>query len=236
MIQLGKVKLNGTPRVALAVKDRVPAAAVRGLAKQGVDIIELRIDQFSSAAEKDVLNEIKKYKSFPKIATLRARAEGGAWKGSEKERLSLFKAVIPKVEAVDIELSSKRILAAVVREARRKGKKIIVSYHNFSGTPSDPQLNQIFARAKKAGADIVKIAALVRRPADARRLAVFTLANAEKNLICIGMGGRGAVTRVLFPGLGSLITYAFLGKPTAPGQFDLRTTSHLLKKLYPIRG
>ncbi|MSR77215.1 MAG: type I 3-dehydroquinate dehydratase [Candidatus Omnitrophica bacterium] len=233
MIRLASLRLGGIPRVAVSLKDRIPPHAIDDAKRFGVDIIELRIDQYASFEKKYVLQEVKKNKGFPKIATIRSRREGGRWNQSEETRLVLFQAVMPYVDAVDIELSSKEIMSQVIQEARKKNKLVIVSHHDFDRTPEDKKLKQILNQAKKLGADIVKIAALVLKREDTRRLASFTIMNAHKNLISIGMGTYGASTRVLFPGLGSLITYASIGEPTAPGQLDYRTTVEFLRKLYP---
>ncbi len=233
MIKIGSLTLGGTPRVALSVKDRVPPSILRKAKQLGVDLVECRIDQYASFEAKYVVNEVKKIKGLPKIATIRLRREGGKWSLAETARLNLFKAVMPCVDAVDIELSAKEILPDLIREARRRKKIVIVSCHNFKKTPADAKLRQVLQQGKKLGAGIVKIATLVHRRKDLQRLASFTIAHAGKNLICIGMGAQGTSTRLLFPGVGSLITYTHMGQPTAPGQIDCKTTLEFLKKMYP---
>jgi 3-dehydroquinate dehydratase len=44
------------------------------------------------------------------------------------------------------------------------------------------------------------------------------------------MGPRGRATRVLFPALGSLFTFASLDKKTAPGQLGLEETLRAIEK------
>ena len=233
MIKLGQLPLNGLPRIAVGFTDQTSLTTIRNAKKHGLDIVELRIDQYGSFDKRYVLKELKKFKGTPTIATIRSKTEGGAWNLSEAERLSLFKAVIPEVNAIDIELSSKTIIKELVQTAHRAKKLVFISYHNFEGTPEVPQLNKIANKAKTLGADVVKIATLVWKREDIRKLSLFTLSNAPKNLITIGMGPNGVISRILFPALGSLITYASLGKPTAPGQLDYHTTFELLRKLYP---
>lgn len=231
-LKIGKLPLNGTPRIAAGFKDHTPLGLIRKARKGGLDIAEMRIDQYASFARGHVLKEIAKFKDFPKIATIRSRKEGGNWNLSEKERLALFAAVLPKVQAVDIELSSTAILGAVVKAARAAGKTVIISYHNFKQTPKPAVLNKTLRQAKARGADIVKIAAMARKRADVQALAVFTRDNADQNLITISMGERGSVSRVAFPALGSLITYASCGGTTAPGQLSYDKTAALLKVIY----
>ena len=52
----------------------------------------------------------------------------------------------------------------------------------------------------------------------------------EKLLCVIGMGPDWAHTRVLFPQLGSCLTYGYLDKPTAPGQFSAAELTEKLQQ------
>ena len=228
-ISLGKLILGSRPAIVVPFSGTVTAPAVRRAKAAGMDAAELRLDLYPSLSPDIFIREIRKFKGTPVIATVRSRKEGGKWSGSEKERLELFKAVFPLVDAVDIELSSKVILKEVLREARRLKKTVIVSYHNFSRTPSRPFLEKILKDAKSAGAGIVKIAAMARSEKDLRILAEFTGARASENLITLSMGSRGAFSGVLLPALGSLLTFAHTGKATAPGQLDLKTTALYLE-------
>jgi 3-dehydroquinate dehydratase-1 len=231
MLRIGSVKLGEVPRVAVPIKDGVSSQKLREIRVSGIDIVELRIDGYSSFEKEYVLKEVKKTRRFPCIATIRSKKEGGRWRGSEEKRLDLFKSVLPYVGAVDIELSSKIILNHVVSSARALKKTVIVSYHDFKKTPSLAALRKILSKAKASGADIVKIAAFARSPGDVRRLAGFTAANRSKHIITISMGRQGVISRIYFPSLGSLITYGSLGEKTAPGQLNAYLTMGLLSKL-----
>lgn len=231
-IRLGRLNLGKVPCIAVPFRDRTPLSAIRKAKQEGAGIAELRIDLFSSAGPEHVLREIRKFRAFPTIATLRSRREGGNWRGGETERLFLFKTVLPQVAAVDIELSSGVILKEVVAAARKAKKTVIVSFHDFKKTPSGSRLASVLAEAKSRGADIVKIAAFARNADDVKRLADFTLANRKKNLIVIAMGKKGTVSRILFPALGSLVTFAHGGRQTAPGQLRCRVLAGLLKQLH----
>ena len=233
MIKLGNLILNGTPRIAVGMKDHADSQILIDAKNRGLDIVEIRIDQFSNLDKKYVLSEIAKFKKFPTIATIRSKKEGGNWRLSEEKRLELFKSIIPKVDAVDVELSSKEILPKIVNFAHKHKKIVVISYHNFDRTPDERKLKKIAEDAKTAGADIVKIAALALKKKDVQTLGAFTIANASKNLVTIAMGENGVVSRVLFPALGSLMTYAHWGNPTAQGQLSYDQTFELLRVLYP---
>jgi imidazolonepropionase-like amidohydrolase len=84
---------------------------------------------------------------------------------------------------------------------------------------------------RRAGADVVKVAAAVRGPEDVRALARVLVEPAPIGRIVIGMGEAALATRVLFPALGSLVTYAHAGRATAPGQLPLDELVALLRRL-----
>ena len=233
MLKLANLDLNGTPRVAIGFKDKISSEVLKEIADFGLDIVELRVDQYSSFDTAYVVQEVKKFRAFPSIATIRSAMEGGGWNLSEKKRKDLFENILPHVDAVDIELSSKEILKEVVAKAHKAKKLVFISYHNFDKTPTAEKLNQVIKEAKASGADVVKIATLAKNIEDVQVLAEFTIKNSSKNIITISMGSEGVISRIFFPSLGSLVTYASLGGATAPGQLDYALTVDLLRRMYP---
>lgn len=198
-----------------------------------IDIAELRVDLFSSFNADDALEEVKKFHEVPSLLTIRSEAERGGWNQSEQERLSLFKTLIPEVDAVDIEYYSTEIIDNILLEADKHHLLKIISYHNFDETPKLSELETIRAQAKQKGADIVKIAVKVLTHSDLRTLAQLLVNNPDENLVVIGMGDIGLVSRVFFPALGSLITFAYLSDSSAPGQLHLNQMSELFDLFYP---
>ncbi len=234
MIKLGSLPLNGTPRVAIGFAGNTPPQLIQNAKDYGLDIVELRIDLYPEFRTAYVLSEVKKFRHFPSIATIRSKKEGGKWDRSDRERLSLFKVVIPEVDAVDIELSSRTILGAVIKAAHQAEKLVVISHHDLDKTPSIKELNRIVNKAKSLGADIVKVATYALNDEDVQTLAELTIANKSKNIVTIAMGDKGTKSRIIFPALGSLMTYASLGnQSTAPGQLDYMDTCDLLRRLYP---
>lgn len=236
MISIGSCTLGGWPRVAVAIRDHVARPEIEQALSAGADLVELRVDQFSDRAPDHVLRELKKFEGIPRIGTIRSASEGGAWTGSEEERLALFESILPGVDAVDIELGSREINREVVRQARGLGKTVIGSFHDFQETPPQAAFPGLMRQAEELDVDIIKIAAHCANRADLRLLAQVLLDHPERNLIVLGMGPAGAPSRFLFPALGSLLTYTFLGEPTAPGQFTLDQTLHILNLLYGPEG
>lgn len=96
----------------------------------------------------------------------------------------------------------------------------IVSFHDFSGTPSN--LESVYARLAATGANIVKIAVHANRITDAIPLwkLLERAGNEDKKLVPIAMGEAGKWTRILGLAHGSPLAYASLDREggTAPGQ------------------
>ena len=230
-MNIGKLRLGSTPRIVAVIVDGENTKAISAAKKNGADLLELRIDCFKKQDADYIRKIIKDVRAekLPVIATIRSKAEGGRRNMKDAERLRIFKAIMPLVDAVDIELSSKKILNGVIKEAHRFKKRVIVSYHDFRNTPAEGQLNTIIKNSRKAGGDIVKIAAFAKDKRDIIRLASLNISH--NDIITIAMGRLGVVSRLFFPMLGSLLTYCSVTKSSAPGQMPLKTAAKLLKEI-----
>jgi 3-dehydroquinate dehydratase I len=233
MLKIGETILGDAPCVALALQDDASMDDVRDTVARGIGLIELRIDQFAFSDVERVRAEVARFEGLPVLATIRSRQEGGAWRGSEAERLALFKAVLPLVQAVDIELSAEEIRDEVIAAAHGAGVLVIGSHHNFDATPTLAELSGILLRGRDVGVDVVKVAAHCKGNADLRLLARFLVEQSGEPLIVLGMGPHGIASRLFFPALGSLVTYTFLGEATAPGQLNCECTLQYLSVVYP---
>jgi 3-dehydroquinate dehydratase I len=233
MVSIGTCMLGSKPCVAVAIRDDITRADMDLAINSGADIAELRIDQFSDKSNGHVLDNLKKYSGIPRLGTVRMADEGGSWEGTEQDRLAMFNLIIPEIEAVDIELNADQINRQVIEVATCCGKTIIGSFHNFQRTPGPEEFQTLMAKAVQLKVDIVKIAAQCSCMEDVRILAGVLLNYPKMNLIVLGMGIHGTVSRFLFPALGSLLNYTFLGQPTAPGQMNMEQTLSIMKAIYP---
>ena len=232
--RLEQLLRGDVPLIAVSFSDAIPSRDIAEAKAAGLDVAELRIDRYSSHDEAYVLDHVRKFSGLPTIATIRTQDEGGEWIGSDEDRLSLFKAILPEVHGVDIELSSTRILPELVAAAKSLDRVVIVSNHNFEVTPPMEQLRQMATDAKALGADYVKLSAMTHSQQDVGTLAEFTVQNARLGLIVIAMGPFGGpISRVFFPALGSRLTYAHVGHYAVSGQLDYETTFDLLRRFYP---
>jgi len=189
----------------------------------------LRLDFIAHWPEEKIVNLVKQAAvrcNLPLIATVRAAREGGARSdgavSDERRRLALFKAVIPHVHAVDIELASP-ILGEVVSASRARGKSVIVSYHHFQSTPALTRLRALAQLCKAKGGDIVKIVTTTSTPVDMMRLMSLLNEQPCQPLAAFAMGRYALLSRVMAFFFRSCLLYAHVpaghsSSPAAPGQ------------------
>ena len=190
-----------------------------------VDALELRVDHFADSP--DVLLKAAERLNFPLILTVRHPKEGGANSLSAQRRRDLYMEFLALATYMDVELRSVDSLRETMEQARAAGVHVSVSDHHFRSTPALAALNKRLGAARKAGADIFKLAATVNTAADLARLfTFFTSAATRQPLSTMGMGPFGKVSRILFARSGSLLNYGYLDQPQVPGQWEAR----LLKK------
>lgn len=234
-VSIGQVDLGGVPRIAVPLLDddvQGDIEAVAGLA----DLVEFRIDGFARRSPDHAREVIGRARAaspegLALVATVRSAAEGGMWPLADNERAALFEAAVPLVDAVDIELETP-IRDRVLGQARRRRCTAIVSYHDLAGTPAAQELEAIFRRGRDCGADLVKVAAAARGPADVVRLLEFTLRHRDDDVVTIAMGTEGVLSRVFFPLAGSRITFAHHRTPSAEGQLPLPVLHAALRQYY----
>lgn len=177
-------------------------------------------------------DQIQRLAKLPVLLTVRILPEGGAWKGTMGKRRALFESLMPYVDGVDVELNSK-IMPYVTENAHNESKIVISSKHYFRSTPSNSELNGRFLKAMDAAADYTKFAVMADNIEDYMELARFTSSHKDDNVIVVGMGQWATQSRIVFPHLGSRLTYASAGQPVAPGQMGYRQTHKLLKEFNP---
>ncbi len=204
-------------------------------AREGADAIEIRIDLINHPADSlcQLVRELKETTELPIIATNRMSAEDGQFTGSEEDRIAILLSVLEIADSVDIELrADRKYRDMVVNRAKDLGKRVIVSYHDFSETPDTETMQEILSDCFAAGADIAKLATTPNSYRDALRLLELTLDCAPRSVCIIGMGGFGAHTRLVAPIYGSALAYASVGAATAPGQLKIQELRDMLRLLH----
>ncbi len=223
-MRIGSLALD---RLIVASLGKNPVNSAAGAKKLGADILELRIDLLDSDACQALL-DIKKT-GMPVIITNRMKEEGGAWAGSEDERIRILVSLLPLADAVDIELCAEK-REHVVEKARSSGKTVIISTHDFKKTPETVVMAGILNESFKAGADIAKLAVMPGSLEDVLRLLDVTL-HARGTVCTIAMGETGRHSRVVAPVYGSVMTYGYVENAIAPGQLRVDELRAILKLL-----
>jgi 3-dehydroquinate dehydratase type I len=182
------------------------------------DLFELRIDMVGNGWE-DIAQRLPK----TWIACNRRKEEGGKWQGNEDNRVEeLLKALPLGADIIDIELAT-RGLDKIVPAIKKKAA-CLISFHNFTETPSFDELKEIVSGQIAAGADICKIVTFATKAED--NLIVLRLIPEfpEKRIIAFAMGAKGLSSRILCPLVGGDFTYAALerGAESAAGQITLK--------------
>ncbi|MFZ5449722.1 MAG: type I 3-dehydroquinate dehydratase [Thermodesulfobacteriota bacterium] len=193
---------------------------------------EVRLDYLGEPAPD--LKKLFRTLPGPVIATNRLVAEGGRWQGEETDRRGLLEeALTLGVTCLDVELAADAVWRREMT-ARRGSTRIILSWHDFSGTPEAARLEAILDEMLATDADIVKMVTMAQKPEDnLHLLSLIPKARAGgKEIIAFCMGPGGKWSRVVAPLLGSYLTFAPFSKSgaSAPGQLTVND----LKKVWKI--
>ena len=219
--------------VALAGTTSAEILALAQRASAQADVLEIRLDSMAEPAVAPFIGVLP----TPLLFTNRAAWEGGDFSGTEQERVDLLRQAIESGAAyVDIELKTDAGLRdALIRQARDQGVQSIVSWHNFTSTPSAQALRTILQEQYRSNAAIGKIVTMARSFQDVLRVLELQTEAAEIGLplIAFCMGPIGVISRVATLGLGGFMTYAAadgdLG--TAPGQMTISNLRAITKEL-----
>ncbi len=207
------------------------------IARAGADCLEFRMDLAN-----DPLAALEGYDGeLPILVTNRAEWEGG---DAAAGRLDALEATLDQdaVGAIDIELAALETdgpgdterARTLVDAASRAGVSVVVSTHDYEGTPAKSELSTRLRRASEHG-DVGKIAVTATDRSDALSVLSVTheLTEAGVPVATMAMGEAGSHTRAVAPVYGSKIGYAPVDpeRATAPGQYDLATLRELVDRL-----
>jgi 3-dehydroquinate dehydratase type I len=200
------------------------------------DLIEIRFDYLSMDISNIVnwLEKIVKQSTIPLIATNRQYDQGGFYIQNEEKRIKiLIKAAEKGFRYVDIELTTGR-LKQIIKKVKELGAKPIISFHNFKGTPTNPELKKILRSQIESGAEVCKIVTTANDLSDSIRCLLLTKKMSKiTDMVFFAMGEKGVLSRVLSPVFGAFFTFASLESnlETAPGQMSIVDMIKLYRKL-----
>lgn len=209
--------------ICVSIAESTAGECLKALA--GLAFAEIRMDRMQLT-----VNDVRDI--FSAGIDLIATCRPGAF--SEDERKQLLIAAIEAGGAyVDIEVESdESFKREIIEKARSRSCAVIISFHDYERTPESEELLGIVSRCFESGGDIAKIACRVNSERDNARL-MGLLDSDGGDIIVIGMGEKGRITRIVAPLLGSPFTYAASarGKETADGQLDRETLEKYLELL-----
>ena len=184
------------------------------------DVIEWRVDYLTDPGELQAsqMQTIAFNADKPLIVTWRTTAEGGQEDFDSIAYHWVYQlAIASRVAAVDVEVSLLEEVGDVVEDAQSQGITVIGSRHYFNATPAD--LDAELQSMVATPVDVVKLAVMPNDSGDVQRLLDATkVANQAKPLITMAMGELGQRSRFEGYQYGSQLTFASLGKSSAPGQ------------------
>lgn len=192
------------------------------------DYVEIRLDFLKPNQIPFCLTISKKYLKRC-ICTVRPISEGGKFRGTEKERISILKLVSEfEPYLLDVEYNTLRKNQDLQKYLKSTTTNILVSWHDFVKTPNDQSLKIIFQKMSKFSNNIKMVTTAKTIGDTIRVLSLYRNIPKKFNLISFAMGDYGRMSRILCTKLGSPYTYVSLGKPIAPGQFSLKEMKNIL--------
>lgn len=227
-----------------AVADIVPALELAEAAgRDGARLVEWRIDGLADAEGAAThVRRLVRESPLPSIVTCRPRWEGGAYDGSDQERIALLEAIGTSdapPSYLDVELAAYQrsanlrqkvdLVVRHERQPREVGSSLILSSHDFLTRPPD-LVRRLEAMQDAPTCAVCKIAWRARSLRD--NLEAFELLrHRRKPMIALCMGPFGLPSRVLAGKFGAFLTFASAegAAATAPGQPTVRELTELYR-------
>ena len=234
----GRVKTI-VPITGTTADEAIAQARVIGGSAQ-TDVVEFRVDFLDIALDAGKLAALgpkvaAQLNGKPLIVTFRTKAEGGNKTIADADYGALYKTLLKAqfADLIDVEMfRSEAVVRRLVAGAHQVGAFIVMSNHDFSGTPPAAELLARLRRQQELGADVLKLAMMPRDPSDVLELlrATWEMASryAERPMMTMSMGGTGVVSRLAGEIFGSAMCFGMIGRASAPGQVDVERLAAVL--------
>lgn len=220
------------------VESGLPAIikAVKRAKKLPIDMLEWRMDCFFDDPAQVFADVVKETEGFPLLCTLRTEGEGGKSNVSDSQYEKILTYIIDSgiCQMIDIEFKNNRdITARLIARAKAKEVLTVVSKHYFDCTPNKNMLLENFRQMHELGADLPKQAAMPTDIQDVMTLLAASIEAKERYgpIVAISMGELGKISRVGGEYFGSAMTFAAMGKSSAPGQLPAEDLRYILEDL-----
>ena len=227
----GRVKTI-VPITGATADEAIAQARVIGASAQ-TDAVEFRVDFLDIALDAAKvaalgLKVAAQLGGKPLIVTFRTKAEGGNKAIADADYAALYETLLKAkfADLIDVEMfRSEAIVRRLVAAAHGAGIFVVMSNHDFAGTPPAAELLTRLRRQQELGADVLKLAMMPRDPGDVLELlrATWEMAGryAERPMMTMSMAGTGVVSRLAGEIFGSAMCFGMIGRASAPGQVEV---------------
>ena len=240
---------KGMPKTIVSLMgedlDELLGQARRAIAA-GADCLEYRADFARDTRDHRTLADTaraleQEFQNNPVLFTCRTTGQGGKAQLSADELACLCAHVIANGAADMVDIESwlgDSAIRSLCDEARKAGVASVVSFHDFTGTPTQHEMERMLVHFSELGADIPKIAVMANNASDALALLAATERVSRTGdtgpLLTMAMGAQGSLTRLAGETFGSALTFCALDKPSAPGQVAIAQAKNIMEQLHEI--
>ncbi len=198
--------------------------------EHGERFLEFRLDYLPKPAEgvEAIRGFLDAHPECTILATCRRHQNHGRFNGSIEEEIRVLSAAVEAgARAVDVEVETAENAGQLLEGLRAKAF-LLISYHNFSGTPP---IEPVWRRLSRIPADGYKVVTTCKKPSDCGKVLGLARSHPRAPLVMLAMGEMGFPTRVLCTVFGGLYTYAApsSAEGTAAGQVCARQLRHLYR-------
>ena len=224
---------EGFPKICVPLTERtLPALReeVRAAVEAAPDLIEWRADFYQELLSPQRVTDCLKVLrdtagQIPIIFTVRTRPEGGNVDLLTKDYVNVLKSVSQTglADLVDVEyFREPSAMGALIDLIHKCKVRVIASNHDFHGTPPKAELIRRMKAMDQAGADVLKVAAM---PENFDQVCDLLKATREmvqeytsRPVVSVSMSEQGKICRYSGEIFGSCMTFAAVGRVSAPGQ------------------
>lgn len=238
---------SGIPKICVPIIEKSEQdilAAAQKICEYNPDCIEWRLDGFEDIDSIDqVLNVLRQLRekigNTVLLTTFRTKKEGGESDISVSDYKHLYQMLCKStfVDMIDIEaFMEEGLLREMCNFAHDNNVYVVASNHDFLSTPGEPELVKRLMAMDAEGADLPKLAVMPQNKRDVISLLLATLQYHEKGgikpVITMSMAGMGMISRMAGEIFESAITFAAVGKASAPGQLPIEELRNILKVIH----
>ena len=224
----------GRPKICVPLtgsdQEQLQAEAEAAM-KKSIDLVEWRGDCFCSVHDLTEMEQTakilrKQMGDCPILFT--CRTEDGRFSISIRDYIELNKRMIATgcIDLVDVELfMGDMVCRELVEYAHAHHVAVVISNHEFEQTPDVDVMVRRLQSMRYLGADVPKIAVMPKNNRDVLKLLqatdTFNQWFGDCPIITMSMGKMGVISRLCGETFGSALTFATVGKASAPGQISV---------------